>query len=242
MTQIPYLDEESPVFPPTDQALGTEPNGLLAVGGNLQPGTLLAAYAKGIFPWYSPGEPILWWSPSPRMALGPDAAHFSKSLKKFARKKPFRISVDQAFEQTISHCANTERPGQQGTWISEEMREAYLRLHALGYAHSVEAWNEDTLVGGLYGIALGGAFFGESMFCLQTGASKIAFASLCKQLADWEFSIIDCQVYTPLLASFGASEISRSDFETKLAKAQSKEHTFNWARHWTLGEFGFDGS
>jgi len=242
MTHIPYLDDESPVFPPTSLALSEEPNGLLAVGGNLEPNTLFSAYSKGIFPWFSPGEPILWWSPSPRMSLSPNEAHFSRSLKKLARKQPFRISVDQSFEQVIAHCAAAARPGQEGTWISDEMQDAYLTLHELGIAHSIESWCGDQLVGGLYGVGIGAVFFGESMFSTQTGASKLAFASLCSQLKIWEFDMIDCQIHTPLLASFGAHEIDRVEFESRLTKAVDKKAPFNWPTNWSLPECGFDGS
>ncbi len=242
MTYIPYLDDESPIFPPTANALSEEPNGLLAVGGNLEPQTLLRAYTLGIYPWFSPGEPILWWSPSPRMALSPSDAHFSRSLKKLARKQPFIITVDEAFSQVINQCSVTKRKDQQGTWISSEMQDAYQALHRLGYAHSIEAWRDGRLVGGLYGLAIGTAFFGESMFSTESGASKIAFASLCVQLVKWSFSIIDCQVHTPLLESFGASELERIEFETLLAKAIQEKESFNWKTHWALNESGYDGS
>lgn len=242
MTHITYLDDESPVFPPTRLALTEEPVGLLAVGGNLEPKTLEQAYSRGIFPWFSPGEPILWWSPSPRMSLSPSEVHISRSLRKLARKKPFRITVDAAFERVIKQCATASRPGQQGTWISDEMGEAYVELHNLGIAHSIESWSGNELVGGLYGVSLGAAFFGESMFSHRSGASKLAFASLCTQLKLWGFTMIDCQVHTPLLASFGAVEISRDIFESRLNDATNKTMQFDWPLDWSLPECGFDGS
>lgn len=242
VAHISFLDDESPVFPPTDLALKGEHSGLLAVGGNLEPKTLVKAYSRGIFPWYSPGEPILWWSPSPRTCLSPNEAHFSRSLRKLARKRPFSITTDKAFSDVIELCSEVERPGQEGTWISPEMKLAYSNLHELGIAHSIEAWSDGQLVGGLYGVALGRAFFGESMFSLQTGASKLAFASLCTQLQLWEYSLIDCQVHTPLLASFGAIEVEREEFENRLASALDSMQTFNWVEQWSLGEAGFDGS
>lgn len=242
MTHITYLDEQFPVFPSTAYALTEEANGLLAVGGNLDSNTLISAYSKGIFPWYSPDDPLLWWSPSPRMTLSPQNVHYPRSLKKLARKSPFHITIDRAFSDVIGHCATTERHDQPGTWISSDMIAAYERLHTLGYAHSVEAWSENTLVGGLYGVTIGRAFFGESMFSLKSGASKIAFASLCEQLKHWQFQLIDCQIHSPLLASFGAEEITRKAFETKLAQATRFDTKTDWISHWTLSENGFDGS
>lgn len=255
MLDIRYLDATHPEFPSTEFAL-EEPNGLLAVGGNLQPSTLLTAYSLGIFPWFDENQPYLWWSPSPRMTLAPKQAHYSKSLRKLARKKPFRISCDQAFESVMRNCSKIERPGQDGTWIDEEMIAAYCNLHELGYAHSIEAWHNDTLVGGLYGIALGKIFYGESMFSFSSGASKIAFASLCQQLQHWDFQLIDCQIYTDYLASFGAREIERSEFESIISQSVDGEHSRfsdtmgvinipkgeRWKEIWCLPEHGFDQS
>ncbi|MDO8960449.1 MAG: leucyl/phenylalanyl-tRNA--protein transferase [Rhodocyclaceae bacterium] len=212
---IPWLPADS-IFPPIDQAL-TEPNGLLAVGGDLSPERLLAAYRRGIFPWYSPGEPILWWSPDPRMVLFPDQLKITRSLAKTLRHGDYTVKLDTAFDRVIAACAAAPRPGQSGTWISPAMQAAYLRLHALGYAHSVETWRSGKLVGGLYGIALGRAFFGESMFSHATDASKIALAHLCAYLARREFGIIDCQMETSHLATLGASPIPRDDFLARLA-------------------------
>lgn len=222
-------------------ALEDEPNGLLAVGGNLDTETLVNAYSNGIFPWFSPGEPILWWSPSPRMALIPEQAHFSRSLKKLAKKRSFTVTVDSAFDDVVQQCALVPRKDQEGTWISDEMMQAYGALHQAGLAHSIEVWRESRLVGGLYGVSLGRVFFGESMFSLESGTSKLAFSSLCKQLEQWGFKLIDCQVYTPLLASFGALEIEREEFEAQLASAICEGDNFNWQQKWSLSEWGFDG-
>lgn len=212
---IPWLPAE-PVFPPVAQALA-EPNGLLAAGGDLSPERILAAYRHGIFPWFSSGEPILWWSPDPRMVLFPGELRITRSLAKTLRHRDYTVRLDTAFERVIAACASTPRAGQGGTWISAAMQAAYLRLHALGHAHSVETWHAGRLVGGLYGVAIGGAFFGESMFSHASDASKIALAHLCRFLAARGFGIIDCQMETPHLASLGARPIPRSDFATRLA-------------------------
>lgn len=198
-------------FPPLQQAL-TEPNGLIAIGGDLSAQRLLAAYRQGIFPWFSPGEPILWWSPDPRMVLFPEQVNISRSLRKTLRQQRFEIRINTAFEAVIRACAATPRPEQQGTWISQEMIEAYCQLHALGYAHSVEAWQENILVGGCYGIKLGRMFYGESMFHHVSDASKVAFAHLVSWLHAQQVAMIDCQMHTALLASFGAYEIARDRF------------------------------
>lgn len=211
---IPWLPRQH-VFPPLESALA-EPNGLLAAGGDLAPERILAAYRRGIFPWYSEGEPILWWSPDPRMVLTPDTFKISRSLSKTLRNADYEIRLDSAFDKVIQHCATAPRDGQKGTWITAEMRHAYLRLHDLGYAHSVETWREGELVGGLYGLAIGSAYFGESMFSLQTDASKIALAHLCAHLKRLGFGIIDCQMETRHLASLGAKPIPRSDFASRL--------------------------
>jgi leucyl/phenylalanyl-tRNA--protein transferase len=212
---IPWLSAE-PIFPPVDQALA-EPNGLLAAGGDLAPERLLAAYRRGIFPWYSPGEPILWWSPDPRMVLFPDQLKITRSLAKTLRHGDYTVKFDTAFDQVIAACAAAPRPGQSGTWISPAMQAAYRQLHALGHAHSVETWRGGKLIGGLYGIALGRAFFGESMFSHATDASKIALAHLCAYLTHREFGIIDCQMETAHLATLGAAPIPRNDFLARLA-------------------------
>lgn len=197
-------------FPPVELA-EEEPDGLLAIGGDLTPTRLLNAYRAGIFPWYSEGQPLLWWSPDPRLVLYPEQIRVSRSLGKTLRNKPFTHTFDHAFEKVIQACA-TIRRNDQGTWITNDMTRAYNELHRLGRAHSVEVWQEGELVGGLYGITIGRAFFGESMFSYQRDASKVALVRLAQQLFGWGFRLIDCQVYTSHLASLGAVEISRSRF------------------------------
>jgi leucyl/phenylalanyl-tRNA--protein transferase len=211
---IPWLSE-APVFPPLETALA-EPNGLLAAGGDLDPQRVLAAYRRGIFPWYSGGEPILWWSPDPRMVLLPDQLKISRSLAKALRNTDYEVRLDTAFDDVIHACAIKPRDGQPGTWITREMQQAYRVLHRLGYAHSVETWIAGKLAGGLYGIALGQAFYGESMFSHVRDASKIALAHLCAHLKQRGFGIIDCQMETTHLASLGARPIPRRDFAARL--------------------------
>lgn len=201
-------------FPPVTRALRS-PNGLLAAGGDLSAARLLEAYRHGIFPWFGAGEPILWWSPDPRMVLIPREFRVSHSLRKTLRNGRYEVRVDSAFEQVMRACA-APRPDQHGTWIQEEMVAAYCELHRLGHAHSVETWMGDELAGGLYGIGIGRMFYGESMFSRRTDASKIALAHLCAQLGRWNFGMIDCQMNTPHLASLGAREIPRSDFVARL--------------------------
>lgn len=212
---IPWLEAESP-FPPLQSAL-RDPNGLLAAGGDLSPSRLLAAYRRGIFPWYGQGDPILWWSPDPRMVLIPEQLKISRSLSKTLRNKPYEIRFDTVFDEVMSGCAQP-RPDQPGTWITAEMREAYNRLHQLGYAHSVETWIDGTLAGGLYGVAIGAVFFGESMFSTARDASKIALAALVRQCKGRGIRLIDCQMHTGHLASLGARAISRSEFSRRLAE------------------------
>lgn len=202
-------------FPPLATAL-SEPNGLLAVGGDLAPERLLAAYRRGIFPWYSPGEPILWWSPDPRMVLFPAEFKVSRSLGRTLRRGGYEVRLDTAFARVIAACAQTPRRGQHGTWIVPEMQAAYRRLHELGLAHSVETWVDGELVGGLYGIALGRMFYGESMFSWRSDASKIAAAHLARYLERLGFGMVDCQMHTAHLASLGAREIPRDDFIARL--------------------------
>lgn len=202
-------------FPPLATAL-SEPNGLLAVGGDLAPERLLAAYRRGIFPWYSPGEPILWWSPDPRMVLFPAEFKVSRSLGRTLRRGGYEVRLDTAFARVIAACAQTPRRGQHGTWIVPEMQAAYRRLHELGLAHSVETWVDGELVGGLYGIALGRMFYGESMFSWRSDASKIAVAHLAAYLERLGFGMVDCQMHTTHLASLGAREIPRDDFIARL--------------------------
>ena len=210
---IPWLDGDSP-FPPLESAR-REPNGLLAVGGDLSPRRLLEAYRRGIFPWFSEGDPILWWSPDPRMVLFPEELRISRSLAKALRNRPYEVSFDRDFEGVIRACA-APREGQPGTWITPDMRSAYARLHQLGYAHSVEVRVDGELAGGLYGVALGAAFFGESMFARVRDASKIALVHLVGRLRAEGYGMIDCQMRTGHLASLGAREIPRAQFARRL--------------------------
>lgn len=198
-----------------------DPDGLLAVGGDLSPRRLLAAYSWGIFPWYSEGSPILWWSPDPRLVLFPDKIKISNSLRRVIKKGLFRVSMDVAFSQVIRECGAVRTEKGEGTWITPEMVDAYEKLHLLGYAHSVETWYEDQLVGGLYGVSLGSVFFGESMFSRMTDASKVALVLLTKALKEWGFSLIDCQVTTNHLKSMGVEEVSRKTFLSMLNEAIS---------------------
>jgi leucyl/phenylalanyl-tRNA--protein transferase len=216
--QLPVLDPFNPdqKFPAPKTALA-EPNGLLAAGGCLSSKRLINAYRQGIFPWYSPDEPILWWSPNPRMVLFPEHLIVSRSLRKTIRKIDFSITFDQVFSQVMQHCA-APRGEDTGTWISEEMLVAYTQLHQQGIAHSFEAWFNDELVGGLYGIAIGQVFFGESMFHKKTDASKVAFYYLVQQLSEWGYQLIDCQVHSPHLGSLGAEEIGRKEFSSLLKR------------------------
>lgn len=204
------------IFPPAEQA---HSSGLLAVGGDLSSGRLLEAYRRGIFPWYSDNEPILWWSPDPRLILDLDEFKISRSLRKTLNKQSFRVTFDQVFSKVMQACATVPRRGQPGTWITDEMQEAYTRLHKLGYAHSVETWFEDELAGGLYGVSLGKAFFGESMFHRRTDASKIALAGLVERLKSWDFHFIDAQMTTEHLLRLGAKELPRRVFLKRLAEA-----------------------
>lgn len=228
---IVWLSEhDSPdTFPPVDRAL-REPDGLLAAGGDLSPTRLIAAYRRGIFPWYSQGQPILWWCPDPRAILFPNEFKTSRSLAKTVRNKGFETRFDTAFDHVIHACGSSSiRPG--GTWLSSEMQAAYGALHGLGYAHCVETWLDHRLVGGLYGVAVGRVFFGESMFSLERDASKIALSRLCAELVQRGFHMIDCQMATPHLLSLGAQLIPRQQFIQQLA-----EHTLaddapgSWSR------------
>ena len=215
MTEIPpsfWLDENNSEFPKLSLAL-TEPNGLIAIGGNLSVERLLKAYSLGIFPWYGKDEPILWYSPDPRMVITPSKFHLSKSLRKVIQSSKFDIFIDTSFKNVIIQCQKIARPGQSGTWINDEMVEAYCRLHDAGYAHSYEVYENDDLVGGLYGVALGRVFFGESMFSLVNNASKVAFAYL---LQNSDYRLIDCQVENKHLQSLGAFKIPRDLFIQQL--------------------------
>lgn len=197
------------VFPPPRLAI---PEGLLAVGGDLSPDRLLLAYRSGIFPWYNEGEPILWWSPDPRLVLLPGEFHVSRRLARKLRQAPFRVTMDTAFRAVVEACAAVPRKAQAGTWILPEMVEAYTRLHELGYAHSIECWKDGRLAGGMYGVSLGRCFFGESMFHIVTDASKAALAALVDRAKQWQFTMIDCQVPNPHLIRLGAREMPRAQF------------------------------
>jgi leucyl/phenylalanyl-tRNA---protein transferase len=207
---------EDMVFPPPDYA---DPSGLIAVGGDLSSERLLEAYRVGIFPWYSDDQPILWWSPDPRFMLELDEFKISRSLQKTLRRKVFQVTFDRVFEEVIASCSVVPREGQRGTWITQEMRDAYLELHGLGYAHSVESWFGGKLVGGLYGVSLGKAFFGESMFHHKTDASKVALATLVEKLKSWGFHFIDSQMTTEHMMSLGAKEVPRRIFLKRLQSA-----------------------
>ncbi len=210
-----------PVFQLTDEIIFPHPdlaeeNGLLAIGGDLSPTRLVAGYKAGIFPWYSQNDPILWWFTSPRLVIYPGEFRIPKRLERYLRKPLFEVSMDHAFEQVIAACANVRRDKEEGTWITEEMQEAYCRLHYLGYAHSVECWHGDQLAGGLYGVALDRVFFGESMFTVLSNSSKVALASLVKYLIKRDYQLIDCQMTTEHLVNFGACEISGKKFQKHL--------------------------
>lgn len=226
----PYLlsNTNKTNFPDVKLAL-REPDGLLAVGGDLSVSRLVSAYQKGIFPWYSEGQPILWWSPDPRMVLQPGNIKISRSLAKKIRQKSFTVTFDQCFSDVIIACSKPRLEKgalQSDTWILDEMIEAYSKLHKTGYAHSVECWQDNKLVGGLYGIAIGDVFFGESMFSRVSDASKVAFVFLTKQLEKWGYQLIDCQVYSSHLESLGATLIPRKKFITllQLYAVDSRKH------------------
>jgi len=223
-----YKLNEELIFP--DPALADE-GGLLAVGGDLRLERILLAYSMGIFPWYSEGQPYLWWSPDPRAILLPEKVHISKSLRRVLRSHKFSVRFDCRFDAVIRHCSDIPRRGQPGTWITEEMIAAYCGLHEAGFAHSVETYLEDDLVGGLYGISLGKAFFGESMFSRESDASKVAVACLARLLAHFRFDFIDCQLPTPHLSSLGAENVSRENYLLKLRFALNNQTLQgSWAR------------
>ena len=223
MKTITWLSpQDSPEwFPPLEQALD-EPAGLLAAGGDLSPARLLAAYQRGIFPWYSPGQPVLWWSPDPRAVLLPEEFRRSRSLGKTQRNGGFAVAIDTDFQATIDCCA-APRPHSLGTWITSEMRSAYVELHRLGYAHSVETWRGEQLVGGLYGVRLGGVFFGESMFSRERDASKVALARLVAVCRSNSIEVIDCQLSSRHLESLGARTLPRVQFQALLARLVAVE-------------------
>jgi leucyl/phenylalanyl-tRNA--protein transferase len=216
-----FLLTEELAFPPPGMA---EPEGVLAVGGDLSPERMELAYSMGIFPWYSEGQPILWWSPDPRLVLFPNELKISRSLRQTIKKGLYRVTMDTAFEDVVEGCARVHRDDDGGTWITQEMKEAYIALNRRGRAHSVEAWGVGgELAGGLYGVALGGAFFGESMFHIRTDASKVALVALVERLKGWGFELIDCQVTTAFFRRMGAREIPREEFLERLEGAKRKK-------------------
>ena len=216
---IYLLSKKEPGFPPLEES---DENGLLAIGGDLGTERLKAAYSSGIFPWYQDGQPILWWSPDPRMVLYPDKLKVSHSLKQTIKSRRFQVTFDREFARVIDSCSQATRSGQDGTWITKEMKNAYIRLHKAGLAHSVETWLDGELAGGLYGVSLGGIFCGESMFHSQADASKVAFYYLVEKLKKWSFEIIDAQVFTSHLQSLGGELIDRKRYVEILNKALEK--------------------
>lgn len=221
-----YFVNEKLYFPPVEYA---DEHGILAIGGDLSPERLLLAYRSGIFPWFNEDDPIIWWSPDPRFVMFPQHLKVSKSMKQVIKKNLFQITFDQDFKGVITACQTVKRQGQSGTWITGEMLEAYDTLHQLGFAHSVEAWREGNLVGGLYGVSLGKAFFGESMFAKESNASKVAYIILVQKLQNLNFQIVDCQVYTEHLESLGAENLPRADFIQQVEQALKEETLIgNW--------------
>ncbi|MDH1263573.1 leucyl/phenylalanyl-tRNA--protein transferase [Pseudomonas sp. GD03944] len=223
---LTWLQRDSLTFPPLNKAL-REPNGLLAAGGDLSPERLVQAYRHGCFPWFSDGQPILWWSPDPRTVILPDELHVSRSLRKVMRQGTYRVTFDQQFAAVIDGCSGP-RAYADGTWITQTMRDAYLELHARGFAHSVEVWRDEELVGGLYGLAMGQLFFGESMFSRADNASKVGFVTLVEHLKAAGFVLIDCQMPTQHLHSFGARPISRDAFAHYLANHLDQPNGATW--------------
>ncbi|MBX2858798.1 MAG: leucyl/phenylalanyl-tRNA--protein transferase [Cellvibrionaceae bacterium] len=251
-SQIIWLDPNDISFPDTANAM-QDPNGLLAAGGDLSTRRLLHAYQRGIFPWFSDGQPVLWWTPDPRMVLCPSEIYINRSLRKLAKKHPFSVTVNQCFDAVISLCSEPrtiEGQVETGTWITHEVMDAYRALHQAGFAQSIEAWQDGQLVGGLYGVALGKIFFGESMFSRVSGASKMAFATLAQQLQEWDYKLIDCQLDSHYLASFGSKNVSRNEFENSLREhiplnvdelwLDGAYQPEDWCQNWTKPEYGFD--
>lgn len=218
------------IFPPAREACE---EGLVAHGGDLNPNRILKAYREGIFPWYSDDDPILWWSPNPRLLLIPQEFKKSKSFRRVLRNKGFEVAFDKNFEAVITYCATLPREGQEGTWLTSEMKNAYIELHQMGFAHSIETYYEGELVGGLYGLALGRGFFGESMFSLMSEASKVSLAALSDICVKKSYDFIDCQVETPHLLKWGAKLIERNDFLDRLEKTLEKETDFGSWRDWS---------
>ncbi|MGJ8692375.1 MAG: leucyl/phenylalanyl-tRNA--protein transferase [Thalassotalea sp.] len=235
MSQVIYqLESDNLTFPSPDLAL-TDPNGLLAFDGDLSIERLLSAYQSGIFPWYSEGDPIMWWSPNPRAIIPTDSIVINKTLRKFLKRNPYTVTINQAFEQTISYCADAPFR-KEGTWILDEMKAAYCHLHANGHAHSIEVWQGDELVGGLYGIAINGYFSGESMFYKASNASKVALLALCQLLKQQHVKFIDCQLQNDFLASMGCVEIPRTKFLTLHREACTRKMP---TELWLPGPFHF---
>ncbi|MFT6552786.1 MAG: leucyl/phenylalanyl-tRNA--protein transferase [Zhongshania marina] len=235
MPTIPWLDVDKLDFPNVEHAL-EDPNGLLAVGGDLSKERILAAYRRGIFPWYEESQPILWWSPQPRTVLYPEQVYINRSLRKALRRGDYSVSFDTAFSDVLDGCAALS-PKRPGTWITDEMRAAYLGLHNDGWAHSVEVWRGKTLIGGLYGMGIGQLFFGESMFSREANASKIALVHLCGQLREWGYPLIDCQVGNDYLNSMGAQEINRDTFKQYLDQYcnMAARPVKKWILNWRYG-------
>jgi leucyl/phenylalanyl-tRNA--protein transferase len=227
MASMHQLDQDKLEFPSFEQAL-CEPNGLLAIGGDLSTERLLIAYRQGIFPWYEAEQPILWWHPDPRMVLYPGELHVSRSLTKFMKKRPYRITCDEDFAGLIKACAKQRRRGPYGTWITPEMQQAYISLHTEGWAHSIEVWEQDKLVGGLYGLAIGAVFFGESMFSQVDNSSKLAFVTLVRKLKAQDYKLVDCQIASTHLSSLGAREIPRRLFISQLQEAIKLPREWCW--------------
>ncbi|MFP4191202.1 MAG: leucyl/phenylalanyl-tRNA--protein transferase [Candidatus Hydrogenedentota bacterium] len=230
------LLDDTPAFPHPSDA---EPEGVLAIGGDLSPERLVLAYREGIFPWYSAGDPLLWWSPDPRMVLFPPEFHTSRRFRRVLKNPPFTVTCDTAFSQVIRACARQRTPGREETWITPEMEEAYIQLHRQGHAHSIECWQNGELAGGLYGVAMGACFSGESMFTRAPNASKVALAKLAEFVGRWDGGLIDCQMYTPHLERHGAREVPRRDFLALLAAARAKGAS---AGSWTEAFAGAAGS
>ena len=230
---FPYFDEKTRItFPHVENST---PEGIVMAGGNLSPGMLLSAYSQGIFPWYSEGDPVLWWSPDPRCVLFPDEVHVSGSMRKLIRKKHFGITFDTCVREIITACGETPRAGQDGTWITDDMLEAYIGLHELGYAHSVEVWSGTVLAGGLYGISLGRSFFAESMFTWTVNASKYALISLAGLMEKKNYGLIDCQVYSPHLETMGARMIPRNEFMARIKECLKDATQKGSWEHWAGG-------
>jgi leucyl/phenylalanyl-tRNA--protein transferase len=228
LPSLVWIPEDAPVdsFPPAAQAL-EQPNGLLCAGGDLSAPRLLQAYRQGIFPWYGEDEPLLWWSPNPRTLISTESFHLSRSMQRFLKQHPYTLSIDRDFHAVIDACA-APRASSPETWITEEMREAYSALHYHGYAHSLEVWENEELVGGIYGVNVGAAFCGESMFSRRSNTSKLALWTLLQQLQRWQFSLFDCQLWNDHLASLGAFEVSREDYLNQLKTAQQIQPSANW--------------